>query len=85
MPIQSVHGRKLYENEGLDADDIQTFVLIKNGKAYFRSDAVIEAANALGGFWRCFKVFRILPRPLRDGVYACFAKNRYRWFGRRGV
>lgn len=85
LPIQSDLGRKLYENEGLDPDNIQTLVLIKNAKTYFKSDAVIETVNTLGGFWKCFGVFRIAPKPVRDKLYACFAKNRYRWFGSRDV
>ncbi len=83
LSIQSADGRKLYENEGLDPENIQTFVLIRNKRAFFKSDAAIEAANALGGFWRCLNVFRIVPKLIRDAAYAYFAKNRYRWFGRR--
>ena len=25
----------------------------------------------------------IVPRPLRDAIYAWIARNRYRWFGKR--
>jgi predicted DCC family thiol-disulfide oxidoreductase YuxK len=27
----------------------------------------------------------LVPRPLRDIVYAWVARNRYRWFGKRDV
>jgi predicted DCC family thiol-disulfide oxidoreductase YuxK len=47
----------------------------------FRSDAVLELSNALGGIWRCGVIFRIVPRPLREACYRFIARNRIRWFG----
>jgi predicted DCC family thiol-disulfide oxidoreductase YuxK len=49
-----------------------------------RSQAVLEILRDIGGFWRVVSWLRIVPRPLRDGVYRIIAKNRYKWFGRRG-
>ncbi len=85
IAIQSELGRALYQREGLDPEHIQTFVLIRGEKVYLKSDAVIEIANTLGGFWKVLNVFRIIPKTFRDEIYTFVAKNRYRWFGKRDL
>ena len=42
----------------------------------------LEIARRLGGAWKVFYGLKVLPRPLRDGIYDWIARNRYRWFGR---
>jgi len=81
--LQSVTGRALLQRHGLDAVDINTFLLVKGGKAYVRSDAVIQVARELDGPWKLARVFGLIPRLLRDGAYDWFARNRYRFFGRK--
>jgi predicted DCC family thiol-disulfide oxidoreductase YuxK len=49
---------------------------------YFRSEAVLQILDQLGGFWRVVSWLRIIPRPLRDAIYIAIAQRRYRWFGR---
>ena len=63
--------------------DVETFVVIADGKAYLRSDAAIRVARHLRGAWRWLGAVKIIPRPVRDWVYDLVARNRYRWFGRR--
>jgi predicted DCC family thiol-disulfide oxidoreductase YuxK len=36
----------------------------------------------VGGWWRLFLVFGLIPRALRDWGYDVIARNRYRWFGK---
>jgi predicted DCC family thiol-disulfide oxidoreductase YuxK len=49
-----------------------------------RSDAIIAVLRELGGGWRVLAwLVRLVPRPLRDAVYAALARVRYRVFGRR--
>ena len=67
----------------MDAGALDTFALIVDGKALFRSDAALATATRLGGLWRLLAVFRLVPRAVRDAVYRLIAHNRYRWFGRR--
>lgn len=57
-------------------------MLILNGIAYVRSDAVLAIARVLGGPWRLVALARCFPRRLRDWAYDLFARNRTRWFGR---
>lgn len=55
------------------------------GVVRVHSDAALAVARAMGGAWAAFGIFRLVPAPLRDGVYRFIARNRYRWFGRRAT
>lgn len=57
-----------------------TMILLRepDGKIFMKSDALIELARALGGWWRVTTLARFIPKPLRDWVYSCIADNRYR-------
>jgi predicted DCC family thiol-disulfide oxidoreductase YuxK len=80
---QSAAGRELLREFGLDPDNVATFVFVKGGTAYVRSDAALEVAQHLRSPWRMLRVLRFVPRRLRDSVYDIIARNRYRWFGKR--
>jgi predicted DCC family thiol-disulfide oxidoreductase YuxK len=60
-----------------------TMVLLResDGQVFLHSDAWIELAHTLGGAWRLLTLARWIPKPLRDGLYHCFAKNRHRLMG----
>lgn len=47
-----------------------------------RSDAVLAILAGLGGAWRLTAVARLVPRPVRDLLYAAVARVRYRLFGK---
>jgi predicted DCC family thiol-disulfide oxidoreductase YuxK len=51
-------------------------------RVFVRSTAAMKLAAYLGGFWKLFLAFRVLPAPLRDYLYDTFARNRYRLFGK---
>jgi len=86
-PLQSSLGREV-----LARFDIHTFpdgvmlltdALTPGEHLYQRSDAVAEALQLLGGYWRLVgRVLRLVPRPLRDWGYGIVARFRYRLFGR---
>lgn len=82
-PVQSASGTRLLRELGLDPDDVETFVVIADGKAYLRSDAAIRIAPHLRGAWRWLGAVKFVPRAIRDWIYDLVARNRYRWFGRR--
>ena len=81
--LQSETGRRLLEERGLNDQYLDTVVLVDHDRVYTRSDAAIETATRLGGWWKILSIFRFIPRPLRDGIYNWVAGNRYRWFGRQ--
>lgn len=76
-------GRKILTDLGIDADDPETFVLVKQGRHFVKSDAALEIARDLNGAWRALRILAVIPRPLRDSFYDWLARNRYRLFGRR--
>jgi len=80
---QSASGQELLLECGFDPRDLTTFVLLKGGIVYVRSDAALEVASHLRLPWRIFRVLRLLPRRFRDSIYDLVALNRYRWFGQR--
>jgi predicted DCC family thiol-disulfide oxidoreductase YuxK len=82
VPLQSQLGRELLQHHGIDPMEAQTFLLLRGSKAYIRSDAALEIASDLGR-WRWLRVFRAVPRGVRDRLYAGIARNRYKWFGKR--
>jgi predicted DCC family thiol-disulfide oxidoreductase YuxK len=47
-----------------------------------RSDAIIYVLTQLGGIWKLMGIAKLVPRPLRNGLYEIVARNRYRVFGK---
>jgi predicted DCC family thiol-disulfide oxidoreductase YuxK len=81
--VQSAAGSRIMLDCGLDPGDAKTFVLVEEGRAYFRSEAAVRIATHLRAPWRWLGVVGIVPSFLRDWIYDLVARNRYRWFGRR--
>jgi predicted DCC family thiol-disulfide oxidoreductase YuxK len=81
-PLQSPAGGRLMREHGFSPDDVKTFVLVVDGKAYAKSDAAIRVTQYLRGPWKLLGLMRMFPRGLRDWGYDLVARNRYRWFGR---
>ena len=52
------------------------------GDLLTRSAATLYIGRQLGGVWRFLAALaRLVPRALRDAVYAWIARNRTKWFG----
>ena len=85
VPMQSEIAQKLIEEFQAQKVGFDTFLLIKNGVCYYRTDAALEIAKDLTGLWYLFRVFKVLPRGFRDFFYRAFARNRYELFGRKEV
>jgi predicted DCC family thiol-disulfide oxidoreductase YuxK len=81
--LQSEAGKELLEQFGIPQDEINTVVMVDEGKAYTHSDVALRVAKKLGGAWPLLGVFAVIPKPLRDAVYNWIARNRYAWFGKR--
>ena len=82
-PMQSATGQSLIKQYDVMDVGFDTFLLIKNNRCYFRTDAALEITKELSGFWCLFRVFKLLPSPLRDFFYRSLARNRYKLFGKR--
>jgi len=82
-PIQSSIGQELIDKYGAEMVGIDTWLLVKDGQCYERTDAALEITKDLTGYWYLFRVFKILPRPVRDFFYRLIGRNRYALFGKR--
>lgn len=60
-----------------------SIVLIENNKIYSESTAVLRILKNLSGGYKIMYVFIIVPKFIRKYLYKIFAKNRYRWFGKK--
>ena len=81
--LQSDVGRELLALHGLNADEVNTVVLIAGDRVYTKSEAAVRIARRLSGWARLWWWAGLVPRPLRDAVYDWVSRNRFRWFGRR--
>lgn len=82
VAIQSEAGRELARRFNIDADAPETYAVVLDGVAYFKSDAALVLARTVPR-WRPALGTRLAPRFVRDAAYDLVARNRYRWFGRR--
>lgn len=80
-PMQSAYAQNIIQEKAVSTVGNDTFLLIKNGKVFLWSDAALEIAKDLSGFWFLFTAFKIIPRPIRDFCYRLFARHRIHLFG----
>ncbi len=81
--LQSEFAKEHLKQFETETEDLKTIYLLVDNKIYDRSDAALEIAKRLGGFWQLFYVFKIIPSFIRDAVYNLISRNRYRWFGKQ--
>ena len=83
-PLQSKLGQEIVARHDLQNIDSVVFVDRSSAieRVFIRSNAALQVAGYLGGWWKLLLVFYIVPRPLRDFGYELFAKYRYRFFGK---
>lgn len=81
--LQSEFGQGILKKFNLPQQAFDTFLYYKNGKLYDRSTAALQVMKDLDGVYRLGRVFFIIPKFLRDGVYNFVSTNRYKWFGKK--
>ncbi|CAM3362770.1 thiol-disulfide oxidoreductase DCC family protein [Marinicrinis lubricantis] len=79
-PLQSQLGRQIAERCGLDAEQLSTFIYIREGLGLTKSAAALHVLKSLGMPWSAGFMFIILPKRFRDACYDVIAKRRHRWF-----
>jgi predicted DCC family thiol-disulfide oxidoreductase YuxK len=82
-PLQSSAGQAYLRLYNLSQEDLDSFVLVDNGKVYKKSSAALRVMNGLSWHWKPLQIFRLIPPPLRDAVYDFIARHRYKWFGKK--
>ncbi len=81
--LQSDTAEKLLQNAVPPKKRADTIMLIKHGRVYTKSGAVLRISQYLKGAWKLVVIFLIIPPFIRDGIYDLIARKRYQWFGRR--
>jgi predicted DCC family thiol-disulfide oxidoreductase YuxK len=80
--MQGETGRRLLLEAGLQADDLQTLLVLQGGRPWQNTAAILRVLDALGWPWKLAWAGWIIPAPLRDAAYRWVARRRYRLFGR---
>ncbi|MFH6936969.1 thiol-disulfide oxidoreductase DCC family protein [Flavobacterium sp. FlaQc-30] len=84
VALQSDLGKEICTYIGVDQTKIDSIIMYNPGVAYYyKSDAVIEIAEDLGGLYSLMAIFKILPEKLRNYIYDYIATNRYKWYGKK--
>ncbi len=81
--LQSDFGQRLLSALEYDREDFNSFIIVKRGKVYKKSRAVLEVLIELEFPWPLLYVFVIVPFFIRDIPYNIVANNRLKWFGKR--
>jgi predicted DCC family thiol-disulfide oxidoreductase YuxK len=81
--LQSDFGKQALQQHKLNPGDLNSFILLDNGKIYKKSGGALRVAKYLKGAWPLVYTFILIPPFIRDGVYSWIAKNRYKWFGKQ--
>ncbi len=82
IPLQSEKGQDLLDRFDLNSGNLDTVIYIIGDKYYTKSLAILHVLKDLGGAWKFFFVFIIIPGFIRDFLYGIISKTRYRIFGR---
>eukprot|EP01137_Pigoraptor_chileana_P024619 Opistho-2@7295 len=68
---------------GINPNQLNSIVLLEDGKVYQQSTAALRIARRLNNPWPLLYAFILVPKFIRDGVYRFIAKYRYKWFGKK--
>jgi len=80
--VQSDEGQAILKWFGYPIDEFETMLLVKGNRVLEKSDSFLAIAGQLPFPWSMVRVFKLLPRSLRDWCYDRIALNRYKLFGK---
>ena len=82
VTAHSPTGQRLYVRHDLDPEEMETNIVIIDGRAYTHMHAFAAAMRTLGWPWKAAAVLGLLPDAISKPLYLFIARNRYR-LGRR--
>lgn len=65
------------------AKDMDSVLLLEGDQLFSKSSAALRICYHLGGLYRIFLIFWLVPKFIRDALYSFIAAHRYRWFGKK--
>ena len=81
--LQSESGQSILYKLGLDQSNFDSVIYIKGDNYFIKSSAGLNVLNDIGGIWKMFFLFIIIPKFIRDFFYDIISKSRYKIFGKR--
>lgn len=79
---QNPPAQALLARFGETRESTRSIILVEDGQLYRKSTAVLRIARRLPLPWSLAAGFLLVPRPIRDAVYAVVAAVRHRIAGR---
>ncbi|MDX1350763.1 MAG: DUF393 domain-containing protein [Putridiphycobacter sp.] len=76
-PLQSDIAEQLLSGFHITIN-METLYVIKNGKTYEKSSAILALINDLKNRYQFLKLGYLVPTFMRDGVYKLISKNRHK-------
>ncbi|WP_158700925.1 thiol-disulfide oxidoreductase DCC family protein [Phytohalomonas tamaricis] len=77
--LQSPLAERLGTYFSVDPHQLESVWLIREGRLYMRSEAMLRISEGLHSPWSNVSHLRYLPMPLRDGVYRIIGRYRRQW------
>ncbi|HVA97942.1 MAG TPA: DCC1-like thiol-disulfide oxidoreductase family protein [Bacteroidia bacterium] len=77
--LQSDFAKKYFSVHSIQSEKINSIILIKGEKKYFKSSAALHIAKNLDAFQKLFFIGILIPPFIRDYFYDYIARNRYRF------
>ncbi|MBL7543447.1 MAG: DUF393 domain-containing protein [Bdellovibrionaceae bacterium] len=83
IQFASLQGETAKQILGHNAENMNTVILWHDGQILDQSEAILRVIGDLGGIWKMTALFYIVPKSLRNSIYAFVAHNRYQFFKKR--
>jgi predicted DCC family thiol-disulfide oxidoreductase YuxK len=84
VSLQSKLGKELLSKLPIAIQQTDSIILYESETLfYYKSKAIFQIIQSLGGIFNCLLIFKLLPTYFTDILYDCVAKNRYHWFGKK--
>lgn len=83
--IQSETGKKLLLQYAINSSKTDSIIFIEDDKFFIKSTAILKITKHLDGIHSLAFSLIIIPAIVRDFIYDIFARNRYKWFGKKEV
>ncbi|MFM6935848.1 MAG: thiol-disulfide oxidoreductase DCC family protein [Flavobacteriales bacterium] len=80
---QSEFVQQQFQLRKLQTSPMDSIQYMKDGEILTESNAVLEILSDLGGLWKVFSVFKLIPSFFRNALYRFCARRRYKVFGMR--
>jgi predicted DCC family thiol-disulfide oxidoreductase YuxK len=81
--LQDPKVKDLLQDYEIDQYYLDSIILIRGDKVFYKSQAALEITKKLPVFWNFLYIFNWLPTIFSDTIYDFIAKNRYKLFGKK--